>query len=148
MNTLWSRCPWRMGADRVCKLRRWTIEITTCCRNIFVHWLVNQLSNPRLGSLRPTPFRSCLASRRATQGAWETLRKELRMREKVGEIVLSPLVQCQREEASSSNSPNTNRTAESELDPMLLQLQELTLNRDFGYPDSLGRKLVPLRLPS
>ena len=52
------------------------------------------------------------------------MRLELRQREKVREVELSPSVQCQREEAFSVDNPNTTRIGESELDPMFLELQE------------------------
>jgi hypothetical protein len=45
---------------------------------------------------------------------WESVRLKLRQREKVGEVGWSPSVQCQREEVSSPDSPNTMRTADSE----------------------------------
>ena len=68
VNTLRGRCARKMGAYKVCKLRVRNIDISTSCRNIFVHWLINQLSSLLLRSPRLSPFNSGLVFQRATLG--------------------------------------------------------------------------------
>ena len=61
-----------MEADRIYKFSKWITDIATSCTNIFVHWLLNQLSSLLLGSPRPTSFNSGLASGEATLGGVAT----------------------------------------------------------------------------
>ena len=65
--------------------------------------------------------------------------------EKVGEAGWSLSKQCQKEEASLTDNPNTTRTAGSEWDPKFSRLQEWTWNQDFQHPSSLGKMQAPLR---
>ena len=42
--------------------------MTTSCTNVFVNWILYQLNSLPLGFMKPTPFTSGPASRRATLG--------------------------------------------------------------------------------